>query len=225
MSLSLFEYLDETPKKQKSLVSKLLSGTKWDCSTGLLHILYSKNDLSVRTTSILDWNFVDKMQKDNSFSVGFIQRTIWDKYVWGGERNFIVLICEKNHDPVGYILITPGRAASTYAKIQQIVVRNDARRLEYGTALLSVARMFCEEFSRHGFTLRCRVDLESNLFWGALGFHHYGTWEKGKLNHVGMMASDDINLWMIDLNSNQPPLFAGGGIAGTKGENDETTNS
>ena len=88
----------------------------------------------------------------------------------------------------------------TYAKIQQIAVRNDARRLDYGTALLAVARDFCEHFGLRGFTLRCRTDLESNFFWSALGFRRYGTWEKGKANHVGMIASDNINLWKIDLN-------------------------
>jgi GNAT superfamily N-acetyltransferase len=175
---------------------------RYNCATGLISVLYQHGDLIVRTSSILDWSLVDKLQKENSFAVGFIQDTIWEKYVWGGERNFIVLICEKNNDPVGYILITPGHGAMTYAKIQQIVVRSDARRLDYGTALLTVARDFCETFSLRGFTLRCRTDLESNYFWRALGFVQYGTWQKGKVNHVGMKASNDINLWRIDLNSN-----------------------
>lgn len=175
---------------------------KFNCATGILHVLYTSGDLVVRNSTISDWQFVDKLQKENSFAVGFIQNTIWSKYVWGGERNFVVLICEKNADPVGYILITPGHGAMTYAKIQQIVVRNDARRLDYGTALLAVAREFCETFGLKGFTLRCRTDLESNFFWRSLGFINYGTWKKGQINHVGMKASNDINLWRIDLNRN-----------------------
>ena len=55
--------------------------------------------------------------------------------------------------------------------------------------------------------MRCRIDLESNKFWKALGFHIYGTWEKGKINHVGFKASNDINLWRIDLNDNLVTLF------------------
>lgn len=174
---------------------------KFNCATGILNVLYTDCDLVVRNSSIIDWPFVDKLQKENSFAVGFIQDTIWGKYVWGGERNFVVLICEKNLDPVGYILLTPGRGAMTYAKIQQIVVRDDARRLDYGSALLKVSRQFCETFCLRGLTLRCRTDLESNFFWQALGFNKYGVWKKGKINHVGMMASEDINLWKIDLNS------------------------
>lgn len=182
---------------------------KFDCSTGLINILYHDpfKDITVRTSTIKDMLLIDKLQKENVEAVGFIQNTIWEKYVFGGERNFVVLICEANNDAVGYVLITPGMGVMRYGKIQQIAVRNDARRLHYGTALLDVCRQFCEMFTRKGFTLRCRTDLESNNFWKALGFTNYGTWEKGKINHVGFKASDDINLWKIDLNANIATLF------------------
>ena len=55
--------------------------------------------------------------------------------------------------------------------------------------------------------MRCRQDLESNSFWKSLGFENYGVWEKGKINHVGFKASDDINLWKIELNKNIITLF------------------
>lgn len=182
---------------------------KFDCSTGMINILYSDQirNISVRTSTVNDILLIDKLQKENSHAVGFIQKTVWDKYVFGGERNFVVLICEANNDAVGYVLITPGKGAYRYGKIQQIAVRNDARRLYYGTALLDVCRQFCEKFHRVGFTLRCRQDLESNNFWKALGFQKYAVWEKGKINHVGFKASDDINLWKIELNSRMLTLF------------------
>jgi GNAT superfamily N-acetyltransferase len=180
---------------------------KFNCATGLINILYTKDDLIVRNSTMQDMLFIDKLQKDNAYAVGFIQRTVWDKYVFGGERNFVVFVCEKNNDPVGYILITPGRGVGHAIKIQQIAVRDDARRLDYGSALIAVVRDFCNTFNRTGATLRCRVDLESNKFWQALGFEKYGVWEKGKINHVGFKASNDINLWRIDLNDNQPSLF------------------
>jgi len=180
---------------------------KFDCSTGYSNTLYSKDDLIVRTATEHDRTFIDKLQKENSYAVGFIQSTIWDKYVFGGERNFVVFICEKNNDMVGYVLLTPGRGAYTYAKVQQIAVREDARRLDYGSALVAVVRDFCNTFNRIGATLRCRTDLDSNKFWQALGFHMYGLWEKGKVNHVGFKASADINLWKIDLHDSILSLF------------------
>jgi GNAT superfamily N-acetyltransferase len=182
---------------------------KFDCSTGLISLLYNDpiKNISVRTSTIKDMLLIDKLQKDNSYAVGFIQKTVWEKYVFGGERNFVVFICEANNEAVGYVLITKGKSSYKYAKIQQIAVRNDARRLHYGTALLDVCRQFCETFHRIGFTLRCRQDLESNNFWKSLGFQNYGVWEKNKVNHVGFKASDDINLWKIELNKNIITLF------------------
>jgi GNAT superfamily N-acetyltransferase len=181
---------------------------KFDCATGISNTLYTSGDLTVRTATEADKTFIDKLQKENAHAVGFIQSTIWDKYVFGGERNFVVFICEKNNDMVGYVLLTPGRGAYTYAKIQQIAVREDARRLDYGTALLAVVKDFCNTFNRLGVTLRCRLDLESNKFWNALGFKLYGIWEKGKVNHVGFKASNDINLWKIDLHDTILTLFS-----------------
>jgi len=180
---------------------------KFDCSTGLLHVLYQKNDLIVRNAREIDIAFIDKLQKDNSYAVGFIQKSVWDKYVFGGERNFVVFICEKNNDPVGYILMTPGKGVGYSVKIQQIAVRDDARRLDYGTALIAVVKEFCNTFQRTGATLRCRTDLESNYFWKALGFTKYGIWQKGKINHVGFKASQDINLWRIELNDKLISIF------------------
>lgn len=173
---------------------------KFDCSKGYSNTLHTIGDLTVRTATEKDKSFIDKLQKENSFAVGFIQSTIWDKYVFGGERNFVVFICEKNNDMVGYVLLTPGRNSYSYAKVQQIAVREDARRLDYGTALLAVVKDFCNTFDRLGVSLRCRVDLESNHFWKSLGFTLYGIWLKGTVNHVGFKASNDINLWRIDLN-------------------------
>jgi GNAT superfamily N-acetyltransferase len=180
---------------------------KFDCSTGLTNQLYKNGDLTVRTATAQDQSFIDKLQKENSNALGFIQHTIWEKYVFGGERNFSVFVCEKNDDMVGYVLITPGRGPYTYLRIQQIAVREDARRLDYGTALMTVVREFAETFNLMGARLRCRTDLDSNKFWRALGFNMYGIWQKGMTNHVGFKASADINLWQIDLNDQLLTLF------------------
>jgi len=178
----------------------------FDCATGLLNILWSKGDLIVRNASYRDAAIIDKLQRDNSYAVGFIQQTIWDKYVFGGERNFFVLIVEANNDPVGYTLITPGRGMGSYLRIQQIAVRDDARRLHYGNALMSVIERFAREQQRAGARLRCRADLDSNSFWNAMGFTVERVVTKGSVNHVGFKASNDINMWMREF-SHVPRLF------------------
>jgi len=57
---------------------------KFDCATGLINVLYQKGDLLVRNAREIDIAFIDKLQKENSYAVGFIQRTIWDNYVFEG---------------------------------------------------------------------------------------------------------------------------------------------
>lgn len=173
---------------------------KFDCATGISNVLYTHDDLVVRTAVKKDEAFIEKLQRENSYAIGFIPNTYWDTAVFEGNKNSVLLICLKNDDPVGYVYMTPGKSAHTYAKIQQIAVREDARRLDYGSALLHVVRDFCNTYDRLGVTLRCRIDLESNKFWRALGFNLYGVWEKGRINHSGFKASNDINLWRIDLN-------------------------
>ena len=65
-------------------MTKSMNLGKFDCATGIAQTLYTKGDLTVRTATQVDRNFIDKMQKDNAFAVGFIQSTIWDNYVFGG---------------------------------------------------------------------------------------------------------------------------------------------
>ena len=56
---------------------------EFDCSTGIINILYNDTikNISVRTSTIKDILLVDKLQKENSNAVGFIQKTIWEDYV------------------------------------------------------------------------------------------------------------------------------------------------
>ena len=179
---------------------------EFDCATGLINILWNGGDIIVRNATYRDASIIDKLQRENSYAVGFIQNTIWDKYVFGGERNFFVLVVEANNDPVGYTLITPGRGMGSYLRIQQIAVRDDARRLKYGHALMAVIERFATEQNRAGARLRCRADLESNHFWRAMGFTVENVVRKGAVNHVGFNASDDINLWMREFDQ-VPRLF------------------
>jgi hypothetical protein len=54
---------------------------KFNCSTGLLNVLYYDKtlDLTVRNSHYADMLLIDKLQKENSFAVGFIQKTVWEK--------------------------------------------------------------------------------------------------------------------------------------------------
>lgn len=149
-------------------------------------------DIAVRTTTAEDWAYIDSLQKADANAVGFLQRRTWDDYVWGGQRNFMTFLCLVQNVPVGYVLLTPGRGVNHPARIQQIVIQQDVRRLEYGTALVDQCVRFCEQYERSGIALRCRADLSANWFWGALGFTLLRVFTKGSVNHVNFKASNDI---------------------------------
>ena len=54
----------------------MISLGKFDCSTGVINILYNDviADIIVRTSTIKDMLLVDKLQKENANAVGFIQK-------------------------------------------------------------------------------------------------------------------------------------------------------
>jgi hypothetical protein len=167
---------------------------KFDCRHSSSNILLVRNDIIVRTTTPADWIYINHLAKDNSSSIGFLQKRTWHDYVWGGQRNFLCFIIEVSQIPVGYILLTPG-FTNKPVRVQQIVIQEDVRRWEYGTALIDTVELFRKEYKRSGIILRCRTDLEANLFWQILGFTLVHIQKQGTLNHMRFSASKDINIY------------------------------
>jgi len=64
---------------------------KFDCSTGLINVLYNDEilNISVRTSTIKDMLLVDKLQKENSYAVGFIQK-IFGKIMFGVAKEILL---------------------------------------------------------------------------------------------------------------------------------------
>lgn len=164
---------------------------RFDCRNPNPIILLTRNDLLVRTTTPLDWPYIDMLMKHNAWSIGFLQRRAFENYTWGGERNFMCFLAEVNHSPIGYVFITPGHRGQV-CRIQQIAVQNDARRFEYGTALVDTVEDYRKAHIRNGIALRCRVDLEANTFWKTLGFQLDSIQMRGTQNHMKFKASNDI---------------------------------
>jgi len=177
-------------------------GQKWgryDCRQVPAVVLSAHADIVIRTTTPADWTFINDLQRGNTYAVGFLPERTWRDYVWGGQRNFLCFLCLVNGQPAGYYVYTPGRAAGSAARGQQIVVLDDFRRAEYGRALVDAALDFCRDFGRAAMTLRCRADLDANKFWTALGFGAVGFQPKGTRNHMGWVASNDIVNYRRDL--------------------------
>lgn len=78
-----------------------------------------------------------------------------------------LIVCTDNDEVTGFCLASFGRAGG---KIEQVCVRQDARRFE--RALRLVDAIETEARRRGSLRLRCRVafDIEANFFWRAIGF-------------------------------------------------------
>lgn len=124
----------------------------------------------LRRATLEDLKFIDDLRRRESDAVGFVPLIRYEQEV-SGARNGRLWVIEENVDPVGFAFVTFGHGL---ARIQQIAVREDARRMERATSLVKAAA--AEARVRGLRELGCRVadDLESNAFWEALGFSAVG---------------------------------------------------
>lgn len=83
-----------------------------------------------------------------------------------------VLLCYENDEPAGYTIHGPPKAES---KIYQVVVCDDVRRIEHGTALIEAVKLRANRAQGEILSLHCAEDLDANAFWKALGFEFTGT--------------------------------------------------
>jgi len=104
---------------------------------------------------------LQRIEANGLDSVGFLPRMAFEKEI---AADGLILIGRENDDEVGYIYATRNRHGIT--KIQQVVVQDDARRLEIGSSLVDAVT------SPHDWllSLRCRENLPSVRFWEDMGF-------------------------------------------------------
>lgn len=111
--------------------------------------------------------FVDALAKRNSHAVGFLPMTAYETAL-DAER---VLLLLENDAPAGYLIHGP---EITHAKIYQVVIAEDARRIEHGRELIDHLRLHYNNHNVHSITLHCADDLDANAFWKAIGFQQIG---------------------------------------------------
>lgn len=120
----------------------------------------------IRPAASADLRAIDALRRANAEAVGFVPLARWQEQLQRDAR--CLLTGWENADLVAYIYWTPGLPV---AAIQQVVVREDARKSERGREIVTAAaEIMQEDPQRFGVTCRCRVDLESTAFWEALGF-------------------------------------------------------
>lgn len=134
------------------------------------HTLTSANDV-IRLATLDDLKYIDALRKKEGNALGFIPIQRYEMEVTG-ERQGRIFLYTENDDPVGFIYSTFGGGT---AKIQQIAIQNDARRMERASALVErISHHALKERNCHSISLRCANDLESVKFWNALQFDAVG---------------------------------------------------
>jgi len=121
-----------------------------------------------------DWNYIDSLRKKESYSLGFIPKnsylSVLSKTNDGVRKRFEytqINVVEDNGDLTGFCYAS---FHEIVARIQQIVVQEDARRWYRASMLESAVRKEAIRSKCVGITCRVAFDLESNFFWRAIGY-------------------------------------------------------
>jgi hypothetical protein len=169
---------------------------------------------AVRFAELKDLPYVVDLSKKESHCLGFIPKVAYEAAITGvkkGKRwsdvcNDRLFIIECNGDLVGFCLASFGRlnAKNRVGKVAQIVLQSDARKISRGRLLLDAVTKYALEM--HGvniFDCGCAEDLESNLFWQAMGWvrigerkgiSHTNTWKQTSDRTVNLYRYDPLDL-------------------------------
>ena len=137
-----------------------------------------------------DYRFIRHLSRIESAAVGFLG----NRYENPKPSDYC-LIVERNGDPVGYAYgSTPvGRPA----RVWQIAVRQDARFLEHGQALVQAIERLAERAGTTTISARCAQELPSNAFWQAEDFACVAI-ARGQVGDGYAKNGRTLNVWVKD---------------------------
>lgn len=111
--------------------------------------------------------FLDHLSGLHKHELGFLPRQAYENAI---ELNRVFL-CFENGEPCGYLIHGVPKLET---KIFQVVVADDSRRIEHGTALVEAARMVADQGHAHYLSCHVAEDLDALKFWKAIGLEIVG---------------------------------------------------
>lgn len=166
----------------------------------------------IRHAHVADLAAVEALRRADGDNLGFVPKTKYEHIVnrtldrgrsrWRYEW---LIVAVDNDEITGFCLANFGRMG---AKVEQVCVRHDARRLERALRLVSFIE---DEARRRGsLRLRCRVaaDIEANFFWRAAGYLPVAETTSTFLNT--RESKSKRRLIVYDKELDQQTLFTGG---------------
>ena len=165
----------------------------------------------IRFASLADLKAIDSLRRADQEAVGFIPASRYESEI---QRSCgTILAMTENDDLVGYAYWTRGWPI---ARIQQLVVRPDARRRERATALVEAVADEAKRHYRYGISCRCRVDLEAIEFWKSIGWREIAIEQSGRRGPV-IRFYKELTPALFDLGDYMPPTPVSRQISMRKG--------
>lgn len=127
----------------------------------------------IQPATLGDLLYIDSLRRVEQECVGFIPMSRYEREITEHRKRLLVAL--EDGDRVGFVFWTEGWPV---ARIQQLVVQRDARRMDRGTALVEEV---IRSIPHHtGLTCRCREDIDGIEFWSALGWQNVGKESGGR---------------------------------------------
>ena len=171
---------------------------------------------TVRQATLADLPYVISLSKKENHSLGFIPKMAYEAAITGiktGDRwsnvcNDKLFVIECNKDLVGFCMASFGipNAISKKGKIAQICLQTDARKLLRGRKLLDEVVEYGKTQGTLAFSAGCANDLESNLFWQAMGWiniasrfgiSHKNTWKQTSKRVINIYRYDPSDFLLL----------------------------
>ena len=164
-----------------------------------------------------DLKYINHLSKLESKSLGFIPNPAYLSAITGiktGKRwslicNDKLFVCECNGDLVGFCLASFGHkhtnVMTRQGKIAQICLQTDARMLQRGRLLLDSVVDYGESIFTFNWTCGCADDLESNIFWKAMGWKKVGqrkgissknTWKQTSKRYINIYMYSKTDMFL-----------------------------
>lgn len=162
----------------------------------------------IRDGTESDWKYIEWLRRLESDTLGFLPAQVYlsilNRASIDGRVRWLysrILIYEDDGVPTGFCYVS---FASEPARVFQIAVQPDARRLLRASRLLAVAEQDAIQRGRLAMRARVAADLEANAFWRALGYSPIAVRRSTWLNHRRAYSNRAIVLYEKIL---QPALF------------------
>lgn len=167
-------------------------------------------DEIIRLAELKDIPYIIDLSKKEAKSIGFIPKMAYESAItgsktgkrWSNVCNDKIWVCEVNGDLVGFVLSSFGRhnAMIKVGKIAQICLQTDARLIQRGRLLLeSVIKFGDKTHNTLAWSCGCADDLESNIFWKAMGWIKIGERKGISYTNTWKQTSDrKVNLYTFD---------------------------